>query len=58
MNAETSMVREAVLSGDYERAALRLVLGFMTAWRETAPEAREELIALIAEPGRRRGGRR
>ena len=42
-------MREAVLAGDYERAALRLLYGFLTALEETAPAARDELLHLMTE---------
>ena len=41
--------RDAVLAGDYERAALRLLYGFLVALSETAPQAREELLHLMTE---------
>ncbi|MQA00306.1 MAG: hypothetical protein GEU80_13430 [Dehalococcoidia bacterium] len=40
----------ALERGDYEVAALRLLLGAVEALREASPSAREELIALLAEP--------
>ncbi len=42
-------VMEAVRSGDFERAALRLLYGFLVALEETAPPAREELLHLMVE---------
>lgn len=42
-------VRDAVHAGDYERAALRLLYGFLHALDETAPEARDELLHLMVE---------
>lgn len=42
-------IREAVRTGDYERAALRLLYGFLVALEQTAPDAREELLHLMAE---------
>lgn len=42
-------IREAVRVGDYERAALRLLYGFLVALEETAPAAREELLHLMTE---------
>lgn len=42
----------AIAREQYELAALRLLVGLLTVVRETAPAAREELIALIA-PDRR-----
>ncbi len=42
-------MRDAELAGDYERAALRLLYGFLTALEETAPAAREELLHLMTE---------
>lgn len=41
--------RDAVRAGEYERAALRLLYGFLVALDETAPEAREELLHLMTE---------
>lgn len=46
--------REAVRAGEYERAALRLLYGFLVALDETAPEAREELLHLMTERRRPR----
>ena len=40
----------ALRDGQYEVAALRLLLGLLVAMRETAPAAREELLALLT-PG-------
>ena len=40
---------EAVRSGDYERASLRLLYGFLSALAETAPPARDELLHLMVE---------
>lgn len=37
----------ALHDGQYELAALRLLLGVLVAMREAAPAAREELIALL-----------
>ncbi len=37
----------AVRREEYDLAALRLLLGLLTAMRESAPTAREELIALL-----------
>lgn len=49
-------VAAALREEQYELAALRLLLGLLVAMRETAPAAREELLALlspdIAEPDR------
>jgi len=42
-------VLEAVRSGDFERASLRLLCGFLVALEETAPTAREELLHLMVE---------
>jgi len=42
-------VMEAVRSGDFERAALRLLYGFLVALDETAPAARDELLHLMVE---------
>lgn len=42
-------VRDAVRAGDYERAALRLLYGFLRALDETAPDARDELLHLMTE---------
>ena len=41
--------RDAVRAGEYERAALRLLYGFLVALEETAPEARGELLHLMTE---------
>ena len=53
MNAATSHpghpVLEAVRAGDFERASLRLLYGFLVALQETAPPAREELLHLMVE---------
>lgn len=38
----------ALRDEQYELAALRLWLGLLVAMRESAPAAREELLALIA----------
>jgi hypothetical protein len=38
----------------YEAAALRLVLGVLCALDEAAPEARDELIALLSIDGKQR----
>ena len=43
-------VAAALRDEQYEVAALRLLLGLLLAMHETAPAAREELIALLA-PG-------
>jgi hypothetical protein len=45
----THPVHDAVRRGDYERAALRLLYGFLAALDETAPAAREECLGLIVE---------
>lgn len=58
MTASTSFVREAVQAGDYERAALRLLMGLLVALEETSPETREELIAWLDTPRRRDRGER
>lgn len=42
-------VLEAVRSGDFERASLRLLYGLLVAIEETAPPAREELLHLMVE---------
>lgn len=42
-------VVDAVRSGDFERASLRLLYGFLVALEETAPAAREELLHLMVE---------
>ena len=42
-------VRDAVHSGDYERAALRLLYGLLHTLDEIAPEARDELLHLMVE---------
>lgn len=42
-------VLEAVRGGDFERASLRLLYGFLVALEETAPAAREELLHLMVE---------
>jgi len=43
----------ALRDEQYEVAALRLLLGLLVAMRDTAPAAREELLALLAphDPG-------
>ena len=41
----------ALRDEQYELAALRLLLGLLVAMRETAPAAREELLALVAADG-------
>lgn len=38
----------ALRDEQYEIVALRLLLGLLLAMRETAPAAREELLALLA----------
>jgi hypothetical protein len=40
-------VAAALRHEQYEVAALRLLLGVLVAMRDTAPAAREELIALL-----------
>lgn len=45
----THPVLDAVRGGDYERAGLRLLYGFLVALEETAPPAREELLHLMVE---------
>lgn len=47
----------ALRDEQYEVAALRLLLGLLVAMRESAPAAREELIALIAPDGGQEAGR-
>jgi hypothetical protein len=47
----------ALRDEQYEVAALRLLLGLLVAMRESAPAAREELIALIAPDDGREAGR-
>lgn len=42
-------VRDAVRGGDYERAALRLLYGFLRALEETAPDVKDELLHLMVE---------
>ena len=51
-------LREAIHAGDYERAALRLLYGFLRALDETAPAAREELLQLISARCERGGSGR
>ena len=41
----------AVRQGQYELAALRLLLGLLTAMHEAAPAAREELLTLLVTDG-------
>ncbi|MGE3961148.1 MAG: hypothetical protein AB7F65_05645 [Dehalococcoidia bacterium] len=52
-------VLDAVRGGDFERASLRLLYGFLVALEETAPAAREELLHLMVErrlPSHRHAG--
>ena len=51
----------ALDSGQYELAALRLLLGVMRAIEDTSnarPEVRDELLTLLARDARRHGRRR
>ncbi len=45
--------RAALRDERYDLAALRLLLGVLTALHDTAPAAREALIALLAAEGER-----
>lgn len=45
----THPVLDAIRGGDYERAGLRLLYGFLVALEETSPPAREELLHLMVE---------
>ncbi len=47
MSAAAHSLRAAVEADRYDLAVLRLLYGFLVAMSETAPEAREELIALL-----------
>lgn len=47
MSAAGPLLTE-IATGQYEAAALRLLVGVLTAWRETSPGARDALIALLA----------
>lgn len=42
-------------AGRYEAVALRLLAGLLIAWRDSAPPAREAMLALLT---RDEGGRR
>jgi hypothetical protein len=46
-------VQAALRREQYELAALRLLLGMLVAIHDTAPAAREELIALLTREGGR-----
>lgn len=48
-HASHHAVLEALRSGDYERASLRLLYGLLTALDEMAAPAREELLHLMVE---------
>ena len=49
MNAATTF-DAAVRAGNYELAALRLLLGVVAALDDVAPAAREELMTLLTRP--------
>ena len=57
MTAAARPLRAAVEADRYDLAALRLLYGFLIALAETAPEAREELVTLLARPDAPRRGR-
>ena len=46
-------MQAALRQEQYELVALRLLLGMLVAIHDTAPAAREELIALLAREGGR-----
>ena len=46
-------LQAAIRREQYELAALRLLLGLLVALHDSAPAAREELLALLAREGGR-----
>ena len=48
MTARQPSLAAALRDNRYEAAALRLLLGVLVALHEAAPEARDELIALLS----------
>lgn len=53
MSATAGALAGALREQRYEAAALRLLLGLLVAMREAAPDAREDLILLLAREPRR-----
>jgi hypothetical protein len=47
MTAPAHPLRDAIQADRYDLAALRLLHGFLIALNESAPEARDELVALL-----------